>query len=66
VKIRDGPAAVTGTNATNINHCLIFRWEGVVSRMNRESEDLPKNMVKAFEDRRPANNNHEENRESPD
>ena len=40
VGFRDGPAAVTG-NEHSILVTDFLNWEGAVSRLIRESEDLP-------------------------
>ena len=39
VRIRRGPAAVTG-DENRLSHCL-EGWEGAASRVIRKSEDLP-------------------------
>jgi hypothetical protein len=40
VQIRDGPAAVTGDEHRMEATDSLPGWEGAISRMNRESEDL--------------------------
>jgi hypothetical protein len=45
VQIGDGPAAVTGDKRCRDMPLTKKGWEGAVSRMNRESEDLPETIT---------------------